>query len=253
MTTNRIKHAPVTPCASLVFAPAVIAKLLLEITPATFIPPASPEQMFATPCATNSLFESHASPSLSAQKRHTAAPSRYVMTPMAMPGTARAERSSAGTPNAAGGHSDETSTEMLPTTPPTSTPLNLSKHPKTQHTSAEGNSLWIFVPFSIIAKVAAANRAVPGCQVSGCVRSQNAAVAKCPDAGPDAGGADHRRYLTKENHPGRRADEALKQRHGKRGHHVPKLRETAHQPGHAAVHGEHRGACDVRLRAQRQS
>ena len=134
--------------------------------------------MFATPCAMSSLFESHCSPSLSAQKRHTAAPSRYVITPMAMPGTASAFKSAGGAPNAAGGQSDETSTEMAPTTPPMSKPLNARTHPKTQHTSAEGNSLWIFMPFSMITNVAAAIAAVPGCHAAGCAPSQNAAVAK---------------------------------------------------------------------------
>mmetsp|Transcript_12764 Transcript_12764/g.54609 ORF Transcript_12764/g.54609 Transcript_12764/m.54609 type:complete len:304 (+) Transcript_12764:1823-2734(+) len=184
VTTNRMRHKPVTPCASRVLAPAWMPKEDREMTPATFMPPASPEQMFATPCAMSSLFESHGSPSLSAQKRHTAAPSRYVITPMAMPGTASALSSSGGTENAAGGHSDETSTEMAPTTPPMSSPLNAKTQPSTQHTSAEGNSLWIFMPLSMITKVAAAIAAVPRCHVPGCVPSQNAAVAKCPASGP---------------------------------------------------------------------
>ena len=122
------------------------------------MPPAKPAQMFPTPCAMSSLFES-CSPSLSAQKRHTAAPSRYVITPMAMPGTASAfkARRRAGP---AGARATSV-TEMAPTTPPMSKPLNARTHPKTQHTSAEGNSLWIFMPFSMITNVAAAIAAVP--------------------------------------------------------------------------------------------
>mmetsp|Transcript_4281 Transcript_4281/g.15983 ORF Transcript_4281/g.15983 Transcript_4281/m.15983 type:complete len:248 (-) Transcript_4281:754-1497(-) len=177
-TVNAMRQQPVTKCDSLVFAPERMPKDEREMTPATVIPPTAAEQMLATPCATSSLSLLHSSPSCSAQNLHTAAPSRYVITPSATPGTTSAFAISGPIWSAAGGNSEPRSTWMAPTHAPTSTPLAARTQPRTQHTSAEGNILWIFPPLSMMTNVAAARANVPGCQIAGCAASHAAAVAK---------------------------------------------------------------------------
>mmetsp|Transcript_16603 Transcript_16603/g.40666 ORF Transcript_16603/g.40666 Transcript_16603/m.40666 type:complete len:211 (+) Transcript_16603:650-1282(+) len=176
-TMKAMSRAPVTPCASCVRAPAALPSAARLMVPATGMPPANALSTLEVPCAISSLSLSHSSPSSSAQRLHTAALSRYVLTPMAMPGASSASASSLGSCSTAGGNSPATSNEMAPTQLPTLMPLAASAPPTMQHTSAAGNSGWIlFLLFSISTKVNTDSATLPICHRLGCASSQMAAV-----------------------------------------------------------------------------
>mmetsp|Transcript_24997 Transcript_24997/g.62426 ORF Transcript_24997/g.62426 Transcript_24997/m.62426 type:complete len:377 (+) Transcript_24997:312-1442(+) len=184
LTRKAMIMAPVTPCASRVLAPEVLPNAARLMTPDTGIPPTAALARLDTPCAMSSLLLSHTSPSSSAHRLHTAAPSRYVVMPMAIPGTISALAISLESDRAGGAARCPRSSEMAPTVVPASKPMKTAAPLTRQHSSAEGNILWILVPLSMTMKVHAANSAVPGCHTAGCDMSHIAAVAKCADMGP---------------------------------------------------------------------
>ena len=220
------------------------------MTPATFIPPAIPLQMFATPCATSSLLLSHFSPSLSAQNLHTAAPSRYVMTPIATPGTSSALASSPGMLSAAGGQSVETSTVMAPTQAPDVDAIKREQASQDAADQRGGEELVDLTSVEHDDEGGGCERGVADVPRRGMGDEPKEGGGEVPGEGPLSRRANHGRHLREKHHPRGRADETLQQRYRQRGHDVAELEKATGEASDAAVEGEARGAHHISLARQ---